>query len=429
MTTKVEQRIFDFSDVNLYNPSYIPLLENKAEFLHLWGSAGSGKSHFEAQKEIIESFDPRRAGRRTIVVRKVFATLRESCYAQLRRVIFEWDLEDCFHCTTSPLHITNTVTGVEFSFRGFDNPEKIKSIVGADRAWYEETTESSGEAEILLLRGRLRGFKEVQITMCYNPVDEMHWINEKIHNAEHPGHYLHHSTYRDNIRMLAQDPRFGPFIESTALTDPNYYRVYGLGLWGKIVEGLIYRDFKVIDDYPFRGDESPDFHFYGLDFGFTNPTALIGMRVEDALPKPKLQCKEVLYESGLDGHALVKRFDALKVRKDLVIIADSAQPGLIKTLRDAGYNVIPCKKWGGSVLAGINDVRKFQLEIMAGSKETIKEARNYQKNKVNDKWVEEPAKSQIDHAMDAIRYGVQKAVAPKRKVKKAHSSSYSMFGE
>ena len=429
MTTTQErqERVFDFSNPKLFNPSYIPLMQNKAEFLHLWGSAGSGKSHFAAQKEIIKSFNPRRTGRRTIIARKVFATLKESCYAQLKRVIFEWGLEDCFHCTVSPLHITNLITGVEFSFRGFDDPEKIKSIVGADRAWYEEMTESAGLQELLLLRGRLRGFKEIQVTASYNPIDEMHWINEDIHVMGMKGHYLHHSTYKDNIRMLEQDDVFAPFIEGTKDTDPNYYRVYGLGLWGKIVEGLIYRDFKTTEAFPYRWDESDDIQFYGLDFGFSNPTALIAMHVKDALPKPRLICKEILYEIGLDGHALVRRFDELQVRKDITIVADSAQPGLIKTLRDAGYKVIPCQKWPGSVLAGINDVRKFQLEIVVGGKDTIKEVRNYQKNKVNDKWVEEPAKSQADHAMDAIRYGVQRAVAPKPKGKRPVSTSSSMF--
>lgn len=435
MTPQPKTQIFDFSNKALYNESFIPLLQNKAEFLHMWGSAGSGKSRFEAQREIIKSFHPIRARRNTIVSRKVFATLKESCYAELLAVIYEWKLEDCFKCTTSPLHIENLVTGVGFIFRGFDNVEKIKSIVGADRAWYEEATESSGKQEILQLRNRLRGFKEVQVTLTYNPIDEHHWINEQIHNAEnYAGHALHHSTYRDNQRMLEKDPNYEAFIEGTALTDPNYYRVYGLGLWGRIVGGLIYADTTVIPEFPIQADGEDAIHWYGLDFGYTNPTALVAQHVRDTQPspenpspKPRLINKEILYERGLDGPALVKRFDTLGVRKDRVIVADSAQPGMIRTLRDAGYNVRACEKFGGSVLVGINDVRKFQFEIVAGSKETIKEVRNYQKGKKNDQWIEEPAPGQVDHAMDAIRYAVQMAVKPKRKVKKVTSTSQSVF--
>jgi len=427
MPTSKELTI-DFSDPKLFNPTYLPLLDDDSEFLDLWGSAGSGKSRFVAQKEIIKSFEPERARRATIVSRKVYATLKDSCYAELMAVIYEWGLEDLFHTTTSPLFIQNKITKVKFLFRGFDNVEKIKSIVGADRAWYEETTEADNKKEILQLRNRLRGFNKVQVTCSYNPIDEHNWINTEIHEAEgHAGHTLHHSTYKDNIRMLEKDPHYETFIESTKDTDPNYYRVYGQGLWGTVVEGLIYRNITITKEFPQLWGED-DIHFYGLDFGFSDPTALIAMHVQDALPKKRLINKEVIYKTGLDGPALVREFHKAGVRKDRVIIADAAQPGLIKTLRDAGYNIKPCLKFQGSVLVGINDIRKFEFCAVAGSKELIKEARNYQKDEKQGKRLETPAPYQVDHALDAVRYGVQKAVAPVRTTKKQTSTSQSMFG-
>ena len=420
-------RVFDFSNRQLYNPTYIPLMQEKSEFLHLWGSAGSGKSRFEAQREIVKSFLPERKRRTTIVARKVYATLKESCYAELRAVIFEWNLGDLFHCTTSPLHITNLVTGVGFIFRGFDDMEKIKSIVGADRAWYEEATESSSMKEIMQLRTRLRGFKEVQVTLTYNPIDEHSWINTEIHEAGLPGHKLHHSTYKDNVKMLEKDSSFATFIEGTALTDPNYYRVYGQGLWGQTVEGLIYPNVTIIPEFPQNGRREDDIHHYGLDFGYSNPTCLVAQHIEDALPKRKLINKQIIYKAGLDAPALVNEFNRMGVRKDRLIIADSARPEMIRSLRDAGYNIRPCIKFAGSVLSGINDVRKFELQIVAGSKEIIKESRNYKKNQKKGIYTEEPDSNQVDHGMDAIRYGVQKAVVPQHKSKKIKSTSSSIF--
>lgn len=393
----------------------------------MWGSGGSGKSQFEAQKEIVKSFLPHRHDRNTIIARKVFQTLKDSCYAQLLSVINEWGLGDCFNATKSPLYIQNLVTNVGFLFRGFDDPEKIKSIVNADRAWYEEATESSGIDEILLLRGRLRGFKKVQVTCSYNPIDEHHWINEEVHNVKgNAGHHLHHSTYRDNVRMLEKDDKYEAWIESLKESNPNYYRVYGLGLWGKITEGLIYPDAKVIPEFPQRNGED-DIHWYGLDFGMTNPTALIAQHVADAPIRKRLINKEILYKPGLDAILLIEEFERLEIRKDRVIIADSARPEMIKSLRNAGYNVIACLKFPGSVLSGINDVRKFSLEIVAGSKELIKESRNYQKGQKQGRWLEEPAPGQVDHGMDAIRYAVQKAVVPKRTGKRVRTSSQSVF--
>jgi hypothetical protein len=58
-------------DASLFNPKYIELLHEYVPFLHLFGSAGSGKSVFAAQKEIVYSYFPWRAGRNTLVLRKL----------------------------------------------------------------------------------------------------------------------------------------------------------------------------------------------------------------------------------------------------------------------------------------------------------------------------------------------------------------------
>lgn len=419
--------IIDFSNPDLYNPTYIPLLDDEHEFLHLWGSASSGKSYFEAQREIIKSFEPQRHRRKTIVARKVYATLRDSCFAQLKEVIYNAGLDDLFHITTSPLYIENKVTNVGFVFRGFDNVEKIKSIQGADRAWYEEATEAGGAKEILQLRTRLRGFDKHQVTLTYNPTDEHHFLNTQFHMSQPPGHRFFHTTYKDNLRMLEVDKSFEPFIEGTKDTDPNYYRVYGLGLWGTVTEGLMYPDYRV-EEFPQVGGKDDIFQ-YGLDFGYTDPTALVAQCVRDAPLKKKLYNKQILYKGSLDAPTMIRVFEGIGVRKDRPIVADSARPEMIRSLRSAGYNVRPTEKGAGSVLSGINSVRTFQICIDPGSREMLKEIRNYQKNQlVSGIWKEEPKPAQVDHLMDAMRYGAQVVARPVNPNRKRHAStSQSMF--
>jgi phage terminase large subunit len=397
----------DFSDVNLYNRVYIPLFENKSEFIHLFGSAGSGKSRFEAQKEIVLSFDWNRRSRKTLVVRYVATTLKDSVYAELKTVIYEWNLREHFEILKSPLQITNLLTGVVFIFIGLDDIEKVKSISGVDRIWVEEATELKRRSELDQLRLRLRGFEQVQITLSYNPIDEHHWLNKEIHELRPEGHFILKTTYRDNEKLLALDPNYAKSIESLEHTNPNYYRVYGLGLWGVVVEGLIYETYEIIDDFPKDESGNDDIQFYGLDFGYSDPTALVAMHVEDASPKKKLITKEILYKSGLDGVGLVAEFDKLKIRKDVWIIADGARPEMIATLKAAGYKVKAAEKGAGSVLTGINRVRKYRICIVAGSKNGIKEIQNYQKKEVNGIWFEEPAPNQVEHYWDAVRYGEQ----------------------
>ena len=405
MTTNAKVQTFDFSSPRLYNAAYVPLFKNDAEFLHLYGSAGSGKSRFAAQKEIVKSFRSERRDRKTLIVRKVAKTLKDSVYSELKGVIYQWKLDDCFDILKSPLQITNKITGVVFLFIGLDDVEKVKSISGVDRIWIEEATELTQQNELDQLRLRLRGFDKVQITLSYNPIDEHHWINTDLHEQKPAGHFFSHSTYRDNEQLLAKDPNYAKFIESTKETNPNYYRVYGLGLWGQVVEGLIYPESVTGADFPKDAAGNDDIHAYGLDFGFSDPTALVALHFRDALPKKHLIAKEVLYESGLDGPAMVRRFDDLRVRRDVLIVADSARPEMIKSLQDAGYYVRSCEKFAGSVLSGINRVRKFDVQIVAGSKNLTKEVHNYQKHQIQGHWTEEPAPRQVDHGMDAMRYG------------------------
>lgn len=401
-----QPRSFDFSDKRLYNRAYLPTFNNDAEFLHFYGSAGSGKSRFIAQKEIVKSFRSERRDRKTLVIRKVAKTLKDSVYSELKGVIYGWKIDDCFDILKSPLQITNKVTGVTFLFIGLDDVEKVKSISGVDRIWIEEATELTEQKELDQLRLRLRGFDKVQITLSYNPIDEHHWINQDLHEQKPPGHFFFHSTYKDNEHLLAKDPNYAKFIESTKDSNPNYYRVYGLGLWGQVVEGLIYTNATTGADFP-KADGELDIHFYGLDFGFSDPTALVAGHVQDALPKKKLFAKEILYQPGLDAPTLVSAFDSIKVRKDIDIIADNARPEMIKVLKDAGYKVRPCEKFAGSVLSGINRIRQYDLHIAAGSKNLTKEVHNYQKRQVQGIWLEEPALNQVDHGLDALRYGEQ----------------------
>lgn len=403
----IKKIVCDFSSKSLYNPIYLPLFNNKSEFIHLYGSAGSGKSRFEAQKEIVLSYESERANRKTLVVRKVATTLKDSVYSELKTVIYNWGLQDNFEILKSPLGIENKLTGVKFVFIGLDDVEKVKSISGVDRIWIEEATELESRKQLDQLRLRLRGFNEVQITLSYNPIDEHHWLNNEIHQTRPDNHFILKTTYKDNLRLLETDPHYAASIERLKETNPNYYRVYGLGLWGVVVEGLIYDSYTTIDSFPKNENGQDDIQFYGLDFGFSDPTALVAQHIQDALPKPKLINKEILYESGLDAPALIRRFEQLGVRKDVVIIADSARPEMIESLNNAGYNVKPSNKFAGSVLSGINEVRKYEICIVAGSKNMFREIQNYQKKEVKGMWFEEPGNNQVDHLADSLRYGLE----------------------
>ncbi|HNW48046.1 MAG TPA: phage terminase large subunit, partial [Thermotogota bacterium] len=83
--------IVNFGKVEQWiNPVYLPILANRARYEIYYGGAGSGKSHFVAQKIIYRTLKER--GHRYLVVRKVARTNRHSTYDLLRSVISGWKL-------------------------------------------------------------------------------------------------------------------------------------------------------------------------------------------------------------------------------------------------------------------------------------------------------------------------------------------------
>lgn len=399
----------DFSNAALYNAAYIPLFENKSRFLHLYGSAGSGKSVFACQKEIALSFDSERKNRKTLVVRAVHNTLKDSVYSELTGVVSDWGLDDQFEILKSPLSITNTLTNVQFIFRGLDDVDKLKSVKGVDRILIEEATEVKSRTDLDQLSLRLRGFPEVQITLLYNPVNEFHWLNTDFHQTRDNEHFLFKTTYRDNVRMLARDPHYAVTIEKFKTTNPNYYKVYVLGEWGKNVEGLIYPDYETVS-------EMPPVQAYGLDFGYNDPCALVAVAEEDepGVERKNLYWKELLYETKLTSATLITRMDELGVDKRKTIVADSARPEMIEDIRKAGYSIVPCEKYKGSVVEGINRVKKYNLKLVAGGKNLFREVANYAWKEKNGLFVDDEPSDSINHLLDGGRYGTE-ALSIRRK--------------
>lgn len=387
----------DFSSSKLWNRFYVPLLNDTSEFLHLYGSAGSGKSRFAAQKEVVKSFEARRKNRNTLVIRKVATTLKNSVYAELKNIITKWGLQEYFHFQKSPLCIVNLVTGVTFIFIGLDDVEKVKSISDVDRIWIEEATELINRNELDQLRLRLRGFEEVQITLSYNPINEHHWLNTEIHEVRPDGHKLVHSTYLHNEKLLKKDPVYADSIERYKETNPNYYRVYGLGLWGRNSEGLIYPDYEIVS-------EMPDAQFYGIDPGFSDPTAVIAGCVKDNVGKRDLFVQEIVYKPHLNSADLIQLIGHLSKSRPMIV--DSSRPELIEDLKRAGFNARPSKKYAGSVLDGINEVKNHNLKIVAGSRNLVRELQNYSWQEKNGAFVDKPAEG-IEHLCDAFRYGLE----------------------
>jgi phage terminase large subunit len=389
-------------DKELFNTAYINILHEKKRYIHLYGGAGSGKSIFAAQKEIIKSFE---VNQRTLVMRKVHRTMKNSVFLVIKDIVSQWGLYDSFTFNRGDLSIVNNISGSEFILSGLDDPEKLKSIQGVTRIWIEEATELNAE-DFQQIDLRLRGVEEPQITVSYNPINQHHWLYEQFHQKERDDTRILHTTYKDN-RFI--DEHYYKVLENLKNVDENYYNIYCLGKWGSASKGLIFRKWKIVDEVP--GD--CEWQAMGLDFGFSqDPTALISVHRKG----DDIYLDENIYQTGLTNTDLIELMRA-KISKSVEIYADSAEPKSITELQRSGFNIVGAEKGKDSIKHGIDVMCRFNLFVTSRSLNLIKEFNNY-------KWKEHKASGDIldkpidafNHGIDGIRYCLTMKLADKGSV-------------
>ena len=211
------------------------LLINKKRYLIVYGGAGSGKSYFIAQKWVFRLI--REPNHRFLFCRKFATSLKNSVFKLFLEVINTLGIEfrKGFIINKTDKTIRYLPKNGEIIFTGLDDPEKLKSIAGITSIWIEEATEieeDDFDQLDLRLRGRTSSYKQIIIT--FNPTDERHWIKKRFIDDLQPDlvseYTVHHSTVRDNEFI---DKKYRGVLEAKAASNPNYYRIYALGEWGK----------------------------------------------------------------------------------------------------------------------------------------------------------------------------------------------------
>ena len=384
--------LIDFSDKKLYNEIYIPLLKDNHRYIFLMWWAWSWKSFFVAQREIIKSFGK---WNKLMVVRKVKDTHKDSTYWELTNIIKIWNLEQYFDITKSPLWIRNKLTGNDIIFRWMDDPEKIKSVSWVNRLWIEEATELSKE-DFNQLDLRLRGLKQQQITLSFNPIDANHWLNTDFWTKQEQ--WREQTTFLKttflNNRFVWE--KYKEVFERLKKQNPDYYKIYALWEWWTR-EGLVFEKQPKIINLP----KEAKLLGYWLDFWFTNdPTSLVGIYEYNKW----YILDEIIYRTGLTNQDLINIMKQEKVDRYSKIIADSAEPKSIEDIHRAGFNIHPSEKGKDSINNGIDFMKSLDIYLTKRSSNWIKEIQNYtwQKDK-NWRPINKPV-DYANHFIDAARY-------------------------
>jgi phage terminase large subunit len=306
--------------------------------------------------------------------------IKRGVYRDFKGIMEQWNIwdEKDFRYTDFIYTFKN---GSYIELFGLEDPDKAKGPARDILFVNEANLISKALFDQLLIRTTGQSFLD------WNPADFISWVYEV---ADNPQNKRIHSTYLNNISNLSES-QVRNIEQYKDLPDDFMWKVYGLGERGSAKE-IIYTQWKQYDEAP-NGDV-----FYGLDFGYVHPAALIKVTHYEG----QNYFEEIVYQSGLtlsDLSRLIKE----KLPERATIYADAAEPKSIEELYRQGFNIKPAQK---DVWAGIVKMKSYPINLHYNSKNLRREFMSYKwKKDKNDNVIEEPVKAN-DDALDASRYAV-----------------------
>lgn len=404
--------------------------ENDFDILLMIGGYGSGKSFTGFLKVALLGALQKR---RMLIVRKVYSTLKDSCFEDLKDAIYTLDMSEEWKYIKSPYEFENKVSGTQIIFKGMDDWRKLKSIKNIDLILIEEADELTLD-DIKELKKRLRtnNIRSQMIFMC-NPVSRLSSIykmffTEEGYNIDENLLYkkkqikfidkikledetvlqqtiiVHHSTYKDNPFLPAS------FIyELESEKDPRIRRIARDGKFGADGDLVLYNAVFEKDVFErYVAGKIDRKHLYrGIDWGYSiSYTCGLMMAVNPVLNELYIYWE--YYDKGKTTQELMQGLQALK-NNNIPIYADSASSQTIADFYDAGFNIYGATKGKGSVEYHEQLLRSFSrividIDRCPNTKATAEEC-VYKKDKNGEI---QAGKYNIDpHPFDAASYGLE----------------------
>ena len=264
------------------------------------GSSSASKTFSILQKLILQAGQSKESKLISIVT-DTHPNIERGAFRDSTNILEEDNIE--YSSTKNPLQVT--IKNWQFEFFGLDDERKARGG-RRDILFINEANRIKWEtARQLIMRTR------ETVYIDYNP-DAEFWAHERYLNKPDTDFTI--VTYKDNeaCPQSAIDE-----IESYIETDPEWYKVYGLGLLGNLYAGKIFTRWQEIEVFP-----NID-HWYGLDFGFSNdPTAIVRV----AKQRENIYLDEIIYRTELTNSDIAKLLFQNGYRNEPVI-CDSAEIG------------------------------------------------------------------------------------------------------
>jgi len=390
------------------NEKYQPLWTSDSRYFIVTGGRGSSKSFSVAVRLLHLTYEK---GHVVLFSRYSMTSAHSSIIPEFVEKIEMMGLDDDFRITKD--EIINLKTGSKVMFKGIktssgNQTAALKSLNGVTTWVLDEAEELTDEQTFDKIQMSVR-VKTLQnrIILIMNPTTKAHWIYERFFDGEQveggsnltKGNITYiHTTYKDNKEHLNEE--FLRDIYKLKNRRPDKYEHQILGGWLEKAEGVIFSNWRI------GKFEKKELSCYGQDFGFSNdPTTLVQVSINKETRTAWV--REMYGKTGLN--ATQTAHENKKYASTSLIVCDSAEPRLIRELKQKGCNMKPTIKKEGSILSGIALMQDFDLIIDPTSVELIKELNNYA-------WKEgkEAPEDKYNHYIDAIRYALDYLIKGRR---------------
>jgi phage terminase large subunit len=342
---------------------------------------------------------------RILCAREYQTSIKESVHFLLCEQIELLGLSHFYNFTERSISGTN---GSQFIFAGLKtNIQSIKSLEAINITWIEEAQCVSKTSLDFLIPTVIR-IPGAELWFSFNPDQESDPVYSMfVKNTPPANAVVVETNYLMNNYL---SPEMLEEAESRRINDYDGY----LHIWmGQCIQ---YSASRVLHgkcvSYSFEPQEDWAGPYYGVDFGFTDPTTLVKCWVYEKV----LYVEKESYKTNLEQDHMLSYWSMTIPEVDNVrIYADCSRPETISYLRRNGIpNIVGCTKYKGSVDDGVSFLRGCkQIVIHQDCKHTLEESKLWSW-KIDDKTGEviQPAvlKPGNDHTWDAIRYAFQDVI-------------------
>lgn len=407
------------------NDLFTTLFTTDKRDIDVWGGRGRGGSHHASLRAILML---RQAPYyRGAIMRNILSDIRDTIWKEcLDRIdelseLFDYDFRAEFIINDSSMRIRHIASGNELIAKGFKKSSgsqtaKLKGFANFTEVTIDEANEVD-EDDFIQLQDTLRTKRAaIKMIRVFNAPEKSHyiWKDYILHPAvgydrsdgtelddyftAEPRKHIHSifGTYKDNIDNI--DKGTVARYEGYHFTREDYYWNQIIGLIPSGKTGRIYKNWNRITLKEYQEIDLAE--YYGLDFGFSAPAAMLGVKYHNG----SLYVDLKHYGPLEYGYSYTKLLTAEKLTSADLCVCDSATPTIISDLISAGFYAAGAQKGPGSVNRGIKFLQSLNIFVTERSEKLWDEYLGYVWELDRNKEPTDKPLKKHDHAMDALRY-------------------------